>query len=197
MPGNPRKPLDLVSPLGRDPLPHADRALREPKPRRQPSDQAALAADEIHPVHGHDLSAGQISPQANNIGQTNMANPPNDPPDPPNPPNLGAILRKARLDLNLRQSDLAKMIGVKQSSISQWESGKFTPELDSRIMLASALHISLHDLMPEGPAISEEALKDPQIRRIVDNCLQLDPGDRQAVELISLRLRESKALRRP
>lgn len=190
MPGNPRKPLNLMSPLGRDPLPHANRALRQAKPGREPRNQPALATNEIHAVHGHDLSAGQISSQANNIGQTNM-------PRGTSPAGVGAVIAAARKALQLRQSDLAKIIGVKQSSISQWESGKFTPELDSRILLAAALHISIHDLMPEGPDIPEQALRDPQIRRIVDNCLQLDPPDRQAVELISLRFRESKAQRRP
>lgn len=188
MPGNARKPLDLVSPLRRDTLPHTDRALGQAKPRRQPGNQPALATDEIHAIHVHDLSAEQIRSQANNIGRTNM-------PRGTSPAGVGAVIAAARKALRLRQSDLARMINVKQSSISQWESGKFTPELDSRILLAAALHISLHDLMPDGPPISENALRDPQIRRIVDNCLQLDPGDRQAVELISLRLRESKGNR--
>jgi transcriptional regulator with XRE-family HTH domain len=127
--------------------------------------------------------------QANYIGSTNMARSQSD-------ARVGAVIAAARKALGLRQADLARIINVKQSSISQWESNKFTPELDSRILLAEALHLSLHDLMPDGPPIPEDALKDPQIRRIVDNCLQLDLGDRQAVELISMRLRERRGPQR-
>jgi transcriptional regulator with XRE-family HTH domain len=40
---------------------------------------------------------------------------------------LGAVIREARLASGLSQADLASELGVRQSSVSQWERGTTAP----------------------------------------------------------------------
>lgn len=61
-----------------------------------------------------------------------------------------AKIRLARQKQNLTQAALAKRIGVRQSSVSQWERGRSAPELSTRIKLAETLHMVLEDVLPEA-----------------------------------------------
>jgi transcriptional regulator with XRE-family HTH domain len=46
-----------------------------------------------------------------------------------NPITLGEKLRNRRLDLNLLQKDVAKIIGVSEDTITYWENGRATPQV--------------------------------------------------------------------
>lgn len=60
----------------------------------------------------------------------------------------GKFLTKLRLEKNLTQSDLAKMIGYSDKSISKWERGKcFPKDIETLIKLAEILDISIDDLL--------------------------------------------------
>ena len=60
----------------------------------------------------------------------------------------GKFLTKLRLEKNLTQSDLAKMIGYSDKSISKWERGKcFPKDIQTLIKLAEILDISIDDLL--------------------------------------------------
>ena len=52
------------------------------------------------------------------------------------------ILKDIMVDFNLNQSQLAKIIGVKQSQVSEWLSGKSKPGYDSLRAICKALDIS-------------------------------------------------------
>lgn len=52
------------------------------------------------------------------------------------------ILKDIMIDLNLNQTQLAKAIGVKQSQVSEWLSGKSKPGYDSLKSICKALDIS-------------------------------------------------------
>ncbi len=52
------------------------------------------------------------------------------------------ILKDLMVDLNVNQSELAKMIGVKQSQVSEWLKGKSKPGYDSLKAICKALDIS-------------------------------------------------------
>lgn len=52
------------------------------------------------------------------------------------------ILKDIMIDLNLNQTKLAEKIGVKQSQVSEWLSGKSKPGYDSLRIICKALDIS-------------------------------------------------------
>ena len=52
------------------------------------------------------------------------------------------ILRDVMIDLNLNQTEFADKIGVKQSQVSEWLSGKSKPGYDSLKAICENLQIS-------------------------------------------------------
>jgi transcriptional regulator with XRE-family HTH domain len=60
---------------------------------------------------------------------------------------LGAKIRAARRKAGLTQASLAELMGVRQSSISQWERGHTRPSLEHLVPLAAALGVSLDGLL--------------------------------------------------
>ena len=59
---------------------------------------------------------------------------------------IGTRILRARQSKGISQSDLAKAIGVTQSAIAQFETGKNKPTLKSMIALSNHLNIQLHKL---------------------------------------------------
>lgn len=185
MPRNAGNFFNVPGPFGGDPGPHGDRGLREPNPGRKPGDEATLGTQEIHPDHITDISDAEYQSQGENIGLSEEDPVHNEIMD------LGTRIREARLRLGLKQTDLARRLRVKQSAISQWESNKFAPDVENRVKLAQALHIALQDIMPDAPAnVSGDLLRDPQVRRILDNFAALDRQQRSLLDILAQQLRE-------
>lgn len=61
---------------------------------------------------------------------------------------FGARLREARLAKGFTQKQLASMVGVKNTSISNWEKDQNRPDPDTIELLCGALDISANDLLP-------------------------------------------------
>jgi transcriptional regulator with XRE-family HTH domain len=61
---------------------------------------------------------------------------------------IGDHLRKRRLDLGIRQKDVAKKLGVDETTVNNWERGRTNPTRRGMIRL---LHFLGYDL---GSAIS-------------------------------------------
>ena len=59
----------------------------------------------------------------------------------------GAAIRQLREKRNLTQSDLAEKLGVSSKTVSKWETAKGLPDISLLQPLASALGISLIELM--------------------------------------------------
>lgn len=55
-------------------------------------------------------------------------------------------VRDKRNKLNISQNELAKMINVNQTAISQWERGVTIPSLPNARRLASALRCTMDEL---------------------------------------------------
>ena len=55
---------------------------------------------------------------------------------------IEAMRKKA----NITQSELARMLGVSQANISQWENGEALPRADKLPALAEALNCKIDDL---------------------------------------------------
>ncbi|MCB5254375.1 MAG: XRE family transcriptional regulator [Candidatus Cloacimonadaceae bacterium] len=60
---------------------------------------------------------------------------------------IGKRLRDLRNELNIRQSDIAQDIGINPSAISQMESGKINPSLESLLLLWKKHKVDLHWLL--------------------------------------------------
>ena len=65
---------------------------------------------------------------------------------------IGRNLQKLRKQRNLTQEALAEAVGVARQTIAKWEAEESAPDLDLAGSLASALNVSLDDLVnaPEG-----------------------------------------------
>ena len=102
---------------------------------------------------------------------------------------MGQRIREARIKKDLKQVELARMIGVEPAEISQYEAGKRTPRWDKLSKLLDALDVSADEIMGrEVTVLSEEegykiklAKKDLQIIYAVKNnkklytILSIDP----------------------
>lgn len=60
---------------------------------------------------------------------------------------FGQQLRKLRTGNNLRQRDVAELLGVERSTIANWENGNKQPELDNVLRVATTFNISLDELL--------------------------------------------------
>lgn len=61
-------------------------------------------------------------------------------------------LRAARIAKNLKQSDVATLLKVKKNTISNWETGKSNPDIDSLIELCKIYGISCASILEEAYA---------------------------------------------
>ena len=62
---------------------------------------------------------------------------------PVNPKTIGEHLRKKRMDCGLLQSDVARIIGVSEESIWNWENGLTTPRKKNSIRINGFVKHSL------------------------------------------------------
>ena len=62
-------------------------------------------------------------------------------------PRFSEILRDLMIERNYSQVELAKLLGIKQSQISEWLSGKNLPGYDSLRLIAVKLDISADVLL--------------------------------------------------
>jgi CheY-like chemotaxis protein/DNA-binding XRE family transcriptional regulator len=91
-------------------------------------------------------------------------------------------LKNIRKDLKISQQDLARRMGIAQSTVGMWETGKRTPKLDEIKRLARALNITVDRLISRGNKKIEitrnavyidgkevEGLNAIDVERIIDN----------------------------
>ena len=81
---------------------------------------------------------------------------------------LGAKLRKARSDKGLKQKDVAQVLDVAHSMVSQYETGANTPTLEAAATLAGLYGLSLDELtgLSSRPVVSAEGLSAEQVTTI-------------------------------
>ena len=74
---------------------------------------------------------------------------------------IGKNLQKLRKQKNLTQEALAEAVGVARQTIAKWEAGESTPDLEISGRLASALEVTLDDLVnaPEGELDSRPGMR--------------------------------------
>ena len=59
---------------------------------------------------------------------------------------LGCAIRVRRLELSMRQLDLARAVGVSKSAVSLWEKGETSPNYKTLLKVAKVLGMSARDL---------------------------------------------------
>ena len=72
---------------------------------------------------------------------------------------IGETLKEKRTENQLTQEQLSEKIFVSRKTISNWETGKTTPDIDSLIRLADLFNLSLDNLLLEGSDIVENIKK--------------------------------------
>lgn len=64
--------------------------------------------------------------------------------------NEGKNIRENRKRMGLSQKELGERLGVSQQHIAQYENGKRIPKIETMRKIATALNISINDLMPDS-----------------------------------------------
>lgn len=60
---------------------------------------------------------------------------------------VGRAIKTAREKAEMTQTDLADLIGVVVSTVSEWESGKYNPQIERLPAIAKALKVQVEDLV--------------------------------------------------
>ncbi|MFC6259372.1 helix-turn-helix domain-containing protein [Levilactobacillus fujinensis] len=72
---------------------------------------------------------------------------------------LNKLLRQKRLTANWTQEQLAAQLFVSTKTISNWETGKTFPDIESLISLCQLYHLSLDQLLIKGTDIVDDYKK--------------------------------------
>ncbi len=74
--------------------------------------------------------------------------------------NLGSIIRKARRANDYTQEELAELLGITVSAVSQWEQNRTLPDITLVPGICSALKISADELFGTDPASKEDKIEE-------------------------------------
>ena len=72
---------------------------------------------------------------------------------------LGAKLKEQRKQKGLTQEEVAEAIYVSRQTVSNWETGKTLPDIESLIDIAQFYHLSLDSLLLKGSDVVEDIKK--------------------------------------
>ena len=81
---------------------------------------------------------------------------------------FGAFIAECRKGKNMTQADLAMKLNVTDKAVSRWERGIGFPDINTIEPLASALEISVLELMKSERIVSDEVTKEEATGAIAD-----------------------------
>lgn len=94
--------------------------------------------------------------------------------------NIGDKIKSARKELKMKQSELAEIIGVSNTTISGWENGASRPDVDMLELLCGALRVSadyfFERIQPATPVLPIQELE------LLKKYRSLTSGSQRAVE---------------
>ena len=61
---------------------------------------------------------------------------------------IGSRIAEYRIKRGLSQAQIADFLGLPQPNVSRWERGRTAPSYSTLYEIASALGVSVHDLIP-------------------------------------------------
>lgn len=73
---------------------------------------------------------------------------------------VGTLIRENRSRLGLSQDDLAARIYVSRQTISNWETGKTCPDLQSLLLLSGEFGVSVDELLKGDAATMEKSIQE-------------------------------------
>jgi len=79
---------------------------------------------------------------------------------------ISESLKEKRKEYQLTQEQVAEKIFVSRKTISNWETGKTIPDIDSVIRLANLFNLSLDNLLLEGSDIVENIKKQERVLKL-------------------------------
>ena len=106
---------------------------------------------------------------------------------------LGQGLERVRQERNLNQSELARLVGVSPSAISQAEAGRRGLSLDTLLLLSERLGIGLDDLLASAPTGGYVLARHPRRSAEAKTALLDDPKAGMRAYLVRLGAGESGA----
>ena len=78
---------------------------------------------------------------------------------------IGKQIQKYRAAVGMSQEELADRIYVTRQTLSNWETGKTYPDINSLLRLSDIFHISLDELVKGDLQIMEEKINQEDIAR--------------------------------
>lgn len=69
---------------------------------------------------------------------------------------IGEKIKEARTEKKMTQQELADLLNISRSAVSNWESGRNYPDLDTIVRLSDILEISLNKLLREDKIMVKE-----------------------------------------
>ena len=96
------------------------------------------------------------------------------------------LLRTARLSKNMQQKEVADFMGVRGSTISNWENGRSQPDIDEFIKLCSIYGVNYTDFLTKayGDITFQENIYTPEEVAHLQKYRALDDNGRAAVDSV-------------
>lgn len=94
---------------------------------------------------------------------------------------FGEKLKQARTDAGLKQSELAKIIGTTNTTISNWEKGVSKPDLDMLTYICGALKIKVSYFLQ--PILPDDEVSIPEFN-MIKKYRDLDPHGKDMVDTV-------------
>lgn len=101
---------------------------------------------------------------------------------------LADTIKEIRKKHYLNQAAFAKMIGVTQSAVSQWENDLTRPNSYQLEAIASAFNISIDELLTDNIKETDDSLKTPEARLLAKGIDKMPETQRKAIIDIFMRL---------
>jgi len=96
---------------------------------------------------------------------------------PANPTNIGEMIRKRRLDLNLRQIDVAQLIGCDEMTVVNWEKGHTMPRINC---MAGVIEFLVVSPLPDSATLAQRLVNHRTTRGLTQKefarRIGVDPG---------------------
>ena len=96
------------------------------------------------------------------------------------------LLRAARLSKNMQQKEVADFMGVRGSTISNWENGRSQPDIDEFVKLCSIYGVNYADFLTKayGDITFQENIYTPEEVAHLQKYRALDDNGRAAVDSV-------------
>lgn len=79
---------------------------------------------------------------------------------------IGNQIKRHRTVLNLSQEELAEQVYVTRQTLSNWETGKTYPDINSLLRLSAVFHVSLDELVKGDIPKMKEQIKQADIQEL-------------------------------